>query len=292
MAKRLNTVIIVPHSRANFVKFTFSTRTFVAVAGLGVLTLVLSVVAIAYTGSAVERRSEVALLEQENKDLQRVNLELEKSIVGVQERLDEFEVRTARLALASGMEPDTSGEVQETQTDGVSVGGPYDRLPEGLDVLRSRSDWIADQLGDVEQAMENQNRRFASTPSVAPVVGLISDGYGRRKDPITGRPAFHRGVDLSGRRGTAIIAPADGVVVFAARSGGMGRMVRISHGFGFTTVYAHLNKILVEPGEDVRRGQQIGELGSSGRSTGPHLHYEVYVDGKSVNPLYYILDAY
>ncbi len=292
MARRLNTVIIVPHSRANFVKFTFSTRTFVAVAGLGVLTLVLSVIAIAYTGSAVERRSEVAQLEQENKDLQRVNLELEDSIVGVQERLDEFEVRTARLALASGMEPDTSGEVQGTQTDGVSVGGPYDRLPEGLDVLRSRSDWINDQLGEVEQAMENKNRRFASTPSIAPVVGLISDGYGRRKDPITGQPAFHRGLDLSGRRGTPIIAPADGVVVFAARSGGLGRMVRISHGFGFTTVYAHLNKILVEPGEDVRRGQQIGELGSSGRSTGPHLHYEVYVDGKTVNPLYYILDAY
>ncbi len=292
MARRLNTVIIVPHSRANFVKFSFSTRAFIAVAVLGVSTLALSIIAIAYTGSAVERRAEVAELEQENKDLQAVNQELEKTIVGVQERLDEFEVRTARLALASGMEPDVGGEAQGTPTDGVSAGGPYDRLPEGLDVLQSRSEWIADQLGDVEVAMENQNRRFASTPSIAPVVGLISDGYGRRMDPITGRPAFHRGIDLSGRRGTPIVAPADGVVVFAARSGGMGRMVKISHGFGYTTVYAHLNKILVEPGQDVRRGQEIGELGSSGRSTGPHLHYEVYADGKSVNPLYYILDAY
>lgn len=292
MPKRMNTIIIVPHSKANFVKFSFSTRTFASVVAIGIGTLLLSVVAIALTGSAVERRGEVAQLEQENEDLQQVNLELEKTIVGVQERLDEFEERTARLALASGMAPETGGEAQGAQGHGVSAGGPYDRVPEGLDVLRNRSEWIDDRLSGVEQALENQNRRFASTPSIAPVVGLISDGYGRRKDPITGRSAFHRGLDLSGRRGTPIIAPADGVVVFAARSGGMGRMVRISHGFGYTTVYGHLNKILVEPGQDVRRGEQIGELGNTGRSTGPHLHYEVYVDGKSANPLYYILDAY
>jgi len=292
MPKRLNTIIIVPHSKANFVKFSFSTRAFAVVAGLGVGTLVLSIVAILYTGSAVERRTEVAQLEQENQDLQRVNLELEKTIVGVQERLDEFEERTARLALASGVAPDAGGQVQGTQTEGVSAGGPYDPLPDSLDVLQTRSEWIAEQLTGVELALESQNRKFSSTPSIAPVVGLITDGYGRRKDPITGRQAFHRGLDLSGRTGTPIIAPADGVVVYASRSGGLGKMVRISHGFGYTTVYAHLNRILVEPGQDVRRGQQIGELGSTGRSTGPHLHYEVYVDGKSVNPLYYILDAY
>ena len=88
------------------------------------------------------------------------------------------------------------------------------------------------------------------------------------------------------------MAPADGVVVFAGRKGGMGRMIRISHGFGYQTVYGHLDSIQVEPGQDVHRGEQIGLLGNTGRSTGPHLHYEVHKDGRAVNPLYYILDAY
>ena len=211
----------------------------------------------------------------------------------MQERLDDFEERTARLALGAGIEPESTGV---TAGDGgshsVSVGGPFDRLPEDPESLKYQGDWIAEKLLEVEQTLTAQGERFACTPSIAPVVGLITDGFGRRRDPINGRMAFHRGLDLSGRRGTPIMAPADGVVVFAARNGGMGRMVKISHGFGFTTAYGHLDKILVEPGQEVHRGDEIGHLGNTGRSTGPHLHYEVSKDGKHVNPLYYILDAY
>jgi murein DD-endopeptidase MepM/ murein hydrolase activator NlpD len=96
-------------------------------------------------------------------------------------------------------------------------------------------------------------------------------------------------LDISARRGTPVIAPADGVVVFAGRNGGLGKSVRISHGFGYTTAYGHLDSIDVEVGEEIQRGELIGGLGNSGRSTGPHLHYEVHVDGKAVNPLYYVL---
>ena len=293
MPRRLNTIIIVPHSKARFFKFSFSTRALIAAAGVATVALVLSIIAIAFTGSAVNRRLEVQRLKSENSELTHVNQGLERTIAEVQGRLDEFEERTAQLALAAGMESETvsfsDGGGAGTR---VGSGGPYDRLPESPEALTAQGQWVQTQLDLVEGRLEEQGRILASTPTIAPVLGLITDGYGRRKDPFTGRLAFHRGLDISARRGTPINAPADGVVVFAGRNGGLGRTVRISHDFGFTTVYGHLDTISVEAGDLVQRGQQIGLLGNSGRSTGPHLHYEVHEDGVAKNPLYYILDAF
>lgn len=293
MPQRLNTIIIVPHSKARFLKFSFSTKSLVWVMSAATVALVLSVIAIAYTGSAVNRRVEVQRLISENAELSEVNQELEKTIAEVQGRLDEFEERTTRLALAAGMESEAVGLTGgSASTSRVGSGGPYDRLPESPAELMAQGQWVNDQLDLVEGRFADQDRLLASTPTIAPVLGLITDGFGRRKDPFTGRLAFHRGLDVSARRGTPIEAPADGIVVFAGRNGGLGRTVRISHDFGFTTVYGHLDKISVELGAEVHRGQEIGLLGNSGRSTGPHLHYEVHVDGVSKNPLYYILDAF
>lgn len=293
MAKRLNTIIIVPHSKADFLKFSFSSRSFSL--GLGVVTLglILSVIAIGYTGQAVGRRAKLEDLQRENRELEQTNTRLENAVAEVQARLDEFEERASRLALATGIE---SGAGQDGALGGhgehVSAGGPYNRVLESPRELETQGDLIARRLQAVQDVLETQDTRLISTPSIAPVMGIITDGFGRRKDPFTGRTAFHRGLDLSARRGTPIKAPADGVVVFAARNGGMGRMVRISHGFGYTTVYGHLSKIEVKPGDQIHRGDEIGLVGNTGRSTGSHLHYEVHVDGKAVNPLYYILDAY
>ena len=293
MPGRLNTIIIVPHSKARFVKFSFSTRTLVAVACAGAFALVFSIIAIAYTGSAVNRRVEVERLRAENIELAGVNQELEGTIAEVQGRLDEFEERTSRLALAAGMDAEAvSFSGAGASATRVGAGGPYDRLPESPDALTAQGRWVQRQLDLVEGKLAEQDRVLSSTPTMAPATGLITDGYGRRKDPFTGRLAFHRGLDISARRGTPINAPADGIVVFAGRNGGLGRMVRVSHDFGFTTVYGHLDKITVEAGDEVYRGQEIGLLGNSGRSTGPHLHYEVHLEGKAQNPLYYILDAF
>jgi murein DD-endopeptidase MepM/ murein hydrolase activator NlpD len=133
---------------------------------------------------------------------------------------------------------------------------------------------------------------LAHTPVVAPVVGVITDGFGPRLDPVTGKPAFHEGLDISVAIGTVVTAPADGVVVFANRDSGYGRLIKINHGYGYTTLYGHLEKFLVKEGAKVTRGQPIGKVGMSGRTTGPHLHYEVWKDGEKQNPLHYILDAY
>ena len=291
MTRRLNTIIIVPHSKAKFIKFSFSTRAVAFVGAVVVVAMALSLVAVMYTGSAVKRRTEVASLERENRQLTDVNRELEDSLAQVQARLDDFEERTARLALAAGMQ---SGPMVTPESGGpegrVGSGGPYDRVAESPEVLRVQGEWIDQQLALVEERLATQDELLSSTPTIAPVSGLLTDGFGRRRDPFTGRHAFHRGLDISARRGTPVIAPGHGIVVFAGRSGGLGKVVKVSHGFGYTTVYGHLDRIDVEPGDEVERGATLGLLGNTGRSTGPHLHYEVHVDGQAVNPLYYLLD--
>ncbi len=293
MPRRLNTIIIVPHSQAKFIKFSFSTRTLIAAGASLALAVTLSIVAIAYSGNAVSRRADVQRLQAENQELAGVNSELAGTIAEVQARLDDFEERTARLALAAGMQGNAAGIAGSNAVNNeVGSGGPYDRLPDGPETLRLQGQWIDQQLDLVATKLAETGDVLASTPTMAPTVGVLTDGFGTRKDPITGRRAFHRGLDISARRGTPVYAPADGVVVFTGRNGGLGRTVRISHGFGFTTLYGHLNEITAELGDEVRRGDQIGAVGNSGRSTGAHLHYEVQEDGKSVDPLYYILDRF
>jgi murein DD-endopeptidase MepM/ murein hydrolase activator NlpD len=129
---------------------------------------------------------------------------------------------------------------------------------------------------------------MASAPSLWPVEGRITGAFGARVDPFSGEGAFHRGVDISAAYGSMIVAPADGVVSFADFSSGYGRMVVIEHGHGVTTRYGHLSAFAVTDGQHVQRGETIGYVGLSGRSTGPHLHYEVWVRGTPVNPYKYL----
>jgi len=133
----------------------------------------------------------------------------------------------------------------------------------------------------------------AQIPLAMPVKRTVrfTSGFGRRTDPITKRARQHKGQDLAGPRGTPILSTADGVVSFAGKQSGYGNVVKIRHGFGFETVYAHLNKITVTRGEKVSKGDVIGGMGNTGRSTGTHLHYEIRVDGTPVNPMQYMKAA-
>jgi murein DD-endopeptidase MepM/ murein hydrolase activator NlpD len=138
--------------------------------------------------------------------------------------------------------------------------------------------------------LEDANDLQRHTPSLRPVnVGFVSSYFGRRMDPISGRRSVHRGVDFSARKGTPVVAPADGVVTFSGKWKTYGNVVEISHGYGFVTRYAHLEKQLVRKGQKVKRGDVIARVGSSGKSTFSHLHYEVVIDGKRVNPLKYVV---
>lgn len=138
--------------------------------------------------------------------------------------------------------------------------------------------------------LKRQKDRLAATPSIWPTRGFVTSKYGRRKSPFTGRRQFHAGIDIAAPPGTSIVAPADGVVSYAGKLAGYGRAIVIDHGFGLKTFYGHNRRNKVKRGQRVKRGQVIGYVGSSGYSTGSHLHYEVLVKGAPVDPLKYILD--
>lgn len=125
-------------------------------------------------------------------------------------------------------------------------------------------------------------------PSIWPVRGGITAGFGERLDPLNGEGAFHAGVDIGAPKGTSVEAPADGIVLSAGTDAGYGNSILIDHGYGITTRYGHLSKIDVVVGQEVHRGQVIGAVGMTGRATGPHLHYEVHVNDTPVNPARYM----
>jgi murein DD-endopeptidase MepM/ murein hydrolase activator NlpD len=131
---------------------------------------------------------------------------------------------------------------------------------------------------------------LAATPSIRPVDGWKTSSFGYRRSPFTGRRELHKGLDIAAPKGSPIIAPADGVVTHSARKGLMGNMISIKHGYGLLTRYGHLSKMLKKKGEKVERGEIIALVGSTGRSTGPHLHYEIRLNGVPVNPEKYILN--
>ena len=146
-------------------------------------------------------------------------------------------------------------------------------------------------LGLTHQATLNEWARMAAAPTLWPVTGPITSWFGERTDPFNGEGAFHSGIDISCSYGQPVVAPADGTVIYADVYTGYGRMIEIDHGNGIVTRYGHLSGFAVGDGDTVRRGQVIGYVGLSGRSTGPHLHYEVRINDTPVNPYKYLRET-
>jgi septal ring factor EnvC (AmiA/AmiB activator) len=214
-------------------------------------------------------------------------------------QLDQFE---ARIRVMANID-------QPNRQDGLfGVGGS---APEDLDPnidLQQRHQRLIkkmhQQVDLLETATANQTRDFKSllgrleeqknllahTPSIRPVEGWITSTFGYRVSPFTGKKEFHKGWDIANRKGTTIVATADGIVSFLGKKGNLGNVLVIDHGYGITTRYAHLDESVCKRGQQVQRGQVIAKMGNSGRSTGPHLHYEVRLNGVQVNPDIYILN--
>ncbi len=146
------------------------------------------------------------------------------------------------------------------------------------------------ELAEISSFLENNRLRLSSIPSIWPVKGWISSNFGYRLSPFTGERRFHEGLDISAPRLTPILAPAEGVVTYRGERGGYGKVLVVDHGFNISTRYAHLSEFFVQVGDRIKRGQKLGSVGNTGRSTGPHLHYEVRVHNIPQNPLRFILD--
>ena len=161
---------------------------------------------------------------------------------------------------------------------------------QSLDNLDTEISIQTQEKSELYDFLEKQKSMFACTPSIWPTKGWVSSPFGYRTSPFTNEREFHSGLDISAKIGTPVIATADGVVSTYGKTHGYGNLLTINHGYGFKTRYGHLSKILVKKGQAVKRGDTIALVGNTGRSTGPHLHYEVYVDGIPTNPAQYILN--
>jgi murein DD-endopeptidase MepM/ murein hydrolase activator NlpD len=153
-----------------------------------------------------------------------------------------------------------------------------------LDNLKEQIKVTMETAGEIKDYLSEQRDIYLSTPVGWPVEGYISSPYGMRMHPKTGKKDFHGGIDIAAGPGNQVRATADGIVSFAGWSGNNGNLVVLEHGFGYSTFFAHNRKVLVKTGQKVRRGEVIGYVGSTGNSTGPHVHYEIWNDGKQVNP--------
>jgi len=162
-------------------------------------------------------------------------------------------------------------------------------LHRSLDDLNDEITLTKQDKFEIHEFFENQRRIFASRPSIWPAKGRLSSGFGYRISPFTGERELHRGVDIAAKKNSPVVAPADGIVSSVDRNRLSGKVLFIKHGNELRTSYAHLQKIIVKEGQFVKRGEKIALVGNSGRSTGPHLHYEVHLKGVPVNPLKYIL---
>lgn len=282
------TLIVVRNEGSRFRKWRMSQFQLVAFAAVvGIFTLAAAWSTWSAFSSRVNR-GELARLQEENETLRLTNQSFENRLDGLQSRLSDSEDRTRKLAIVAGLE--NLGASSE-----AGVGGPSDSAPAAgtaaqLAAVEGRSEFLNQTLEQVESRLTDNLRLISSTPSIAPVRGIYTSTFGYRRDPITGQRAYHSGVDISAPPGKPVKATAEGVVTKTEQYGGLGRAVFVAHGFGVTTVYGHLSRINVSPGQRVERGAIVGLVGNSGRSTGYHLHYEVQVNGQATNPLAYILD--
>ena len=165
-------------------------------------------------------------------------------------------------------------------------------LAKTLNNLTARIEFQFDSYKDIEKLISNQGEKLASIPAIQPVsnrdLDHLASGFGMRIDPVYGTPKMHKGLDFTAPQGTPIYATGNGVVETAAFSaGGFGNHVIINHGYGYETLYGHMVRSKVKEGQKVTRGQLIGWVGSTGKSTGPHCHYEVHVNGNEVDPVYF-----
>ena len=285
MGLKHHTIILVPHSRAKFRKWTVSSRQLATAALAAVLLLLLAVVSTwSFFFSSIDK-TQLTQLEEENLRLREVNQDFETSVRDLTRQLADFEDRTRQLAIVAGL--DGLGLEQDP-----GIGGEDLLLPEQgtLGHLDDLADLLDRGLQSISAELAERLQLAAATPSISPVRGLLTSSYGYRSDPVTGQRALHRAIDISTSPGQPIKATADGVVLRARRNGRLGNSVDLSHGHGVVTRYGHLASYDVEPGQRIRRGEVIGFVGNTGRTTGFHLHYEVRIEGQPVNPLAYILD--
>jgi murein DD-endopeptidase MepM/ murein hydrolase activator NlpD len=248
------------------------------------------------TAAIADLQSTNASLQVENASYREATGQLAGQISALQSAVDELGESNAvdpnaRLAMdklpavvksraMGGTLPGAPGSVV-----GPVIKSGFGSTDTALAVLSELLGAMSSRLDSVRDTVERRHALAAATPSIWPVAGWLSSSYGTRTDPFNDEKSFHPGLDISADYGTPVLATADGTIENAGLSGNYGNMVVVDHGFGITTKYGHLSRIAVGSGQQIKRGDILGYVGSTGRSTGPHLHYEIWMNGHLTNPM-------
>ncbi len=239
-------------------------------------------------------------VQRQQVQLQHIREEADANIDALSSRIGLLQAHVMRLdALGQKLVHMASIDKGEFDFDNTpALGGPEtltnqvmepDELSQAINQLGFELETRENQLVVLENLVLNENLRKEVQPSGRPILkGWISSYYGMRTHPISGRREMHKGIDFAGKLGGPVIAVAKGVVTYAGKRYGYGNVIDIAHGNGYTTRYAHNSRLLVSVGDTVEKGFQIAEIGSSGRSTGPHVHFEVLKNGREINPVRFI----
>jgi murein DD-endopeptidase MepM/ murein hydrolase activator NlpD len=289
------TIMLVPQKDGRIIRFELSSFFLkITISTLVVFILIATGISIDYF-TIREKSKNQSNLEQ-TLMLQKVRIrEMDNQLMKKRGDLEHLEEFDRKLRLIIGLQEastriryiNDNGNLIDTE-NGVDFGElkVLDKL-QRLDLDTKLREISFFQLGAY---LQERTDKLARTPSISPTKGHISSRFGKRVDPFTGKIKFHRGLDFSNRPYTPILAPADGVVVNTFVNGGFGEFLVIDHGYNIVTRYGHLAKYEVQVGQMVQRGDMIARMGNTGRSTAPHLHYEVLVNDQHVNPEKYLLE--
>lgn len=291
-------VMIIPPSTGGVRQY--SVPQWIVPAALGAVALLILFTAMSgiFAFRSWSSKAELAAQVEENHQLQDQIAQLDQSVDVLRGKLVALESAEQDVRSVFGfpeLDPDEralgiGGGVSEDESGFSAVDQAAFALETDLDRLLRRCEFERENFSVLYTALVERKDRLDHTPSINPVGGHLVRGFGIKADPFTGRDRLHGGLDLSANIGTPVRAPADGRVTSTGYKGQLGKMIELDHGFGMETRYGHLSKIAVKRGEAVTRGQIIGYAGNTGYSTGPHLHYEVSVNGKRVDPMKYIYD--
>ncbi|MCX6565681.1 MAG: M23 family metallopeptidase [Candidatus Aminicenantes bacterium] len=303
MGKKHLSLIIVPHTKTSHRTLSFSKRTVKAAAGLGIgLAVLLTGITVDYVRIRLSHKSYSFLLAENTK--QKEELSVYESKVGqLEQKLISFREYAGKLNVFAGIKSpemltnpgvgggDPSVESESGQDLSFTAGQPQS-IPK-IQALARTADDLEKNFDTLLTRFEQLQGQFATRPSIAPVIGYRSSGFGWRLDPFNpGRRVFHYGLDIATIHGNPVVATADGSVIRVSYDGTFGNNIIINHGNGITTLYGHLSKTLVQSGDKVKRGDTIGLVGRTGRALGDHVHYEVRLNGNPVNPNSYILEEF
>ena len=261
--------------------------------GLAVLAIIGSITVVAAVGSYSRMLWKVGnynALRHDQETLKKQYRELQSTVKDTNQRLDSLQSLATEVAMTYGVlryHPPAFDQADSAATPEDA----FDRTLEQYSFLKRNASVIATSASGLRLLPAIAFAESNYTPSIWPVMGHITDSFGERLDPFSGEGAFHTGVDVGADYGAPVHVTADGLVTIADTHMGYGRLVVVDHGFGITTCYAHLSAYAVVAGTHVRRGEVIGYTGISGRSTGPHVHYEVRVNNAPVNPWRYMKNA-